>query len=359
MAQGQSTTVLPTAQAQKPRFTAEWRLRLTGEDESDLQSQSKMVNFAVDLKSEYRLSSSLLMDIQPSFRLQSGQTQSMDGADKAENKIILKQVAAHYTPFRFLRFSAGALSQQYTHTSLLIDDLAFPAARINTLLKGDQWGTQFVVETAIPTSTSMSTNTNQIEATPSINTAALKLNWMASRRLNWKNSVGYFAYANLPSAVAKDSLFLGNDVNQITSADYKFVYEFQGIEASSTFSFPVLTALDMYVGGEYLRNDKAPSDTNSASKYLVGGELTMNKDFALSLETSYFSVAPNAAVAYFNARGYETNRVGYAVESYLSFKQQGFRVGLKYTDADLMYVEKDQSRRKSLMIKLETFYASI
>ncbi|MNL83487.1 hypothetical protein D3C87_2111520 [compost metagenome] len=79
----------------------------------------------------------------------------------------------------------------------------------------------------------------------------------------------------------------------------------------------------------------------------------------MTVETSYFSVAPDAAVAYFNARGYETNRVGYAIESYLAFKQQGFKVGFKYSDADLMYVEKDQSRRKSLMIKLETFYASI
>nr|BFD67269.1 hypothetical protein HAGR004_22910 [Bdellovibrio sp. HAGR004] len=357
-AQGQISAVLPETKEQS-RFSAEWRLRLQGYDIHDDRSQAKLVDIRTDIKAKYLLHRSLQLDIQPSLRLQSGQTQSVDGADKAENKILLNQAAAHYLPFSFLRMSAGALNQRHMHTDILVDSIAFPAARLEGLMKLGNTKTTLGMETAIPTSTSLSTNTKDLEATPSLNTASVKFQWQAARNLYWKASAGYFIYNNLPSAVAQKSNLLGNEVEKISEAQYTFMYKYEGIEASAELEFPVFSLLDIKAGAEYLQNQKAPSDQNTATRYFLAGEIHFSKDMDLVVEGSYFSIAPEAAVAYFNASSFETNRVGYSAESYLAFKKEGFNVGVKYTDAEVMYQREPQSREKTLMIKLETSYANL
>lgn len=357
-AQGQISTALPEAKKES-KFSAEWRLRLSGSDMHDEQSQSKVVDIRAEIKAKYLLSSSLQLDIQPTLRLQSGQTQSVDGADKPENKITLNQAAAHYLPFQGFRLSAGALNQRHMHTQLLMDNLAFPAARMEGLLKYGNFKTSLAVESAIPTSTSLSTNTKELEPTPSLNSAALKLNWQASKNLYWKTTAGYFVFNNLPSAVAQQSRLLGNEVDKISDAQYVFMNKYEGIQASTEFEFPVLSALDINIGGEYLINQKATSDNNQAYRFFANSEIHLTKNMGLIIGGSYFSVAPEAAVAYFNATGFETNRVGYAAESALSFNKEGFLVGLKYVDAEVMFANTVQSREKTLFIKLETFYADL
>ncbi|AHZ84908.1 hypothetical protein [Bdellovibrio bacteriovorus] len=357
-AQSQISAAMPETK-ESSRFDAEWRLRLAGSDVHDERSQSKVVDIRTDIKAKYLLSRSLQLDIQPSLRLQSGQTQSVDGADRAENKIILNQAAAHYLPFSALRLSAGALNQRHMHTNLLVDGIAFPAARLEALMKAGLTKTSLSVESAIPTSTSLSTNTKELEKTPSLNTAALKFQMQAAQNLFWKSSVGYFMYNNLPSAVAQQSNLLGNEVEKLSEAQYAFMYKYEGIEAATEFEFPVFSLFDFRAGGEYLQNTKAPSDQNTATRYFAAGEFHFGKNTDLVIEGSYFSIAPEAAVAYFNAGGFETNRVGYSAESYLSFKKEGFNIGVKYTDSEVMFNRDPQSREKTLMIKLETFYANI
>lgn len=358
-AQGQNSLVLPTAPADN-KFSAEWRLRLAGGDQHDEQSQSKIVDMRADFKVKYTLlSNTLQLDVQPTLRLQTGQTQSVDGADKPENKIYLYQAAAHYLPFSNLRLSAGALNQNHMHTDLLVDDLAFPAARMEGLVKLGNTKTSLGVETAIPTSTSLSTNTKDLEPTPSLNTAAVKFSWQGSQNLYFKSSVGYFIYNNLPSAVAQKSQLLGNEVNKLSDAQYAFIYKYEGLEASAELKFPVFSALDLSLEGQYLVNQKAPSDSNTAYIYGGGGNIHFSKDIDLEIKGGYFSVAPEAAVSYFNANKFETNRVGYTAKTYLAFKKQNFKVGLEYRDSEVMFSNTVQSREKTILIKLETFYANI
>lgn len=357
-AQGQISTALSDSR-DNSRLNAEWRLRLGGTDSHDDRSQSKMVDIRTDFKFKYLLSSSLQLDIQPTLRLQSGQTQSVDGADKAENKIILNQAAAHYLPYQSLKLSAGALNQRHMHSTLLIDNLAFPAARIESLLKAGNTRTGIAIETAIPTSSSLSANTRELEPSPSLNTAAVKFQLQAARNLYLKVAAGYFMYNNLPSAVAQQAGLLGNEVNKISEAHYEFMNKFEGFEASAEFQTPVFSLLDFKAGAELLQNQKASSDRNKGVRYFANGEFHLSQNLDFTLEGSYFSIAPEAAVAYFNAGGYETNRVGYSAEGSFSFKKEKFSLGLKYTDSEVMFQHSSQSREKTLLLKLETFYANI
>ncbi|MGZ3786681.1 MAG: hypothetical protein ACXVCR_19580 [Bdellovibrio sp.] len=358
IAQGQDTLSYGGNKSEN-RLSSEWRFSLSGMDNSDQQSQSKTVSMRADFKTKYLLSESLNLDIQPSVRLQTGQIQSVTGDDTADNKILLNQAAVHFVPSKAFKFSAGALSQTYLHTGLLIDPIAFPAARAEGTLQTGYVQTSLVIETAIPTSTSLSTNTKQLEPTPSLNSTAAIVDWRYSKDFFWKTQLGYFIYGQLPSSVAQQSGLLGNDVSKISDANYNFVYEYEGIEAASEFKFPVLKPLDLLGGAQYVVNQKAPSDLNSAYLYFLGGEFHLTKSLDLTLRGSYFSIAPEAAVAYFNANGFQTNRVGYSLESSLSFKKRAFSVGLKYTDSEIMFSSTTQSHEKIFSIKLETFYASI
>lgn len=357
-AQGQNSIALPEANSTN-KFAAEWRLRFSGTDVHDEQSQSKLVDIRTDVKATYTLSNSLYLDFQPTLRLQSGQTQSMDGADKPENKITLNQAAANYQPFQPLKFSAGALNQRYLHTGLLMDSIAFPAARSELSLKAGNLSTGLALESAIPTSTSLSTNTRELEATPSLNTATFKINWKNTQNLSWKMSAGYFAFNNLPSAVAQSARLLGNEVNKLSDAQYSFMYRYEGIEASTQLTFPVLASLDLTLGAEFLENQKAPTDLNKASLLSAKGEVPLNRNMNLIVGGGYFSIAPEAAVSFFNAGTFETNRVGYFAESALSFKKERFSIGFKYSDAEVMFSSTLQSREKTMIIQLETFYANI
>lgn len=341
------------------KFDASWRLSLAGTDRHDERSQAKLVDFRTDIKARYLLSHQLLLDVQPSLRLQSGQTQSVDGADKAENKIQLYQAAAHYAPLNSLQISAGALNQETMHTRLLIDRIAFPAARLTGKMKVDGFASSLALETAIPTSSSLSANTKELEPTPSLNSAILKMQISASPRQYAKASAGYFIYGNLPSAVAQASNLLGNTVHELSSADHKFAYHYEGYEAAAEVKYPVFFAVDLFAGAEYIQNTKTLSEYSRGTNLYVGTELYLKKDMQFVVEGSYFSVAPDAAVAFFNAGGYETNRVGYAAETAFSFRKQGFKVGLKYIDSEVMFIDEAQTREKTLLIKLETFYAQI
>lgn len=357
-AQGQSTLSL-SQNTPTDKFSAEWRLRLAGTDIHDEQSQSKIIDIRTEIKAKYLLSSSLYLDIQPSLRLQSGQTQSVDGADKPENKIALNQAATHYTPLQSLKLSAGALNQRHMHTSLLMDSIAFPAARAEGSLKTGTFKSALAMESAIPTSTSLSTNTKELEPTPSLNSALLKLKWQPSGKMYFKTSAGYFAYNNLPSAVAQKSRLLGNEINKISEAQYNFLYRYEGLQGSAEVGVPVFESLDVTLGAEYLLNQKAPSDQGTASLVFGRGDIHLSKNTDLQISGSYFSIAPEAAVSYFNAGCFETNRVGYSAESTVAFKKEGFSIGVKYSDAEVMFSNTFQSREKTLLIKLETFYANI
>lgn len=355
--QGQNSLSLQKETARSP-FSGEWQVSISGANAQDDQSQSKKVDFRLGINAKYELTSYLLLDVQPVIRLQSGQTQSVDGADSAENKILLNQAAVdlHSDHFKLL---AGALYQQKLHSQLLVDRMAFPGARAQAMYNTSQFETGLAIETAIPTSTSLSANTSELEATPSLNTASVNFNWEGSKHAYWRTKAGYFAYSDLPSAVAQKSRLLGNEVEAMSEADYKMKYEHQGIEATTAVSYPIISRFKVVAGAEYLQNQKAPSDLNTATFYWGGGEVFFSRDFTWGLRGGQFSVAPESAVSYFNATGFETNRVGYMVESIFRFQRERFNLSIKYTDAELMYESEYQSREKTLSIKLETSYANI
>lgn len=354
----QAPAVNKNPRIKESRFSAEWKLRLGGNQFNDEQSQHKFVDLRFDLRSKYILAPTLTLDLQPSIRLVSGQSQSIDGADNMENKIILNQAALHWSLFNMSTLSAGALNQRYLHSSMLMDDMVFPAARASIEIKNGAFESKIGAETAIPTSSSLSTNTRELEPTPSLNTAFLSMKW-SQNNFFWKNNIGYYLFNNLPSSVAQQSMLLGNSVKSISDAQYSFNYQHQGIEAFTELQIPVFQSFDLLASADYLSNDKVNSQEGQATRYLGGGTVHFLGGIDWTLKGGVFSVAPEAAVAYFNSHSFETNRQGFTIESTLAFKPEAFKIGVQYSEAEVIFKNPIQTREKSVIIKLETFYANL
>lgn len=362
LAQAQESAVVTNATSTRSstnnRFTSEWRLSLAGRDLQDEQSQAKVVDMRAEFKAKYFLHNSLVLDLQPAVRLQTGQTQSIDGADRPENRLILNQAAAHFALLPQVKLSAGALNQRHAHTTLLMDSIAFPAARAEMFTRGGSFRASLLGEVAIPTTTSFSTNTKELEETPQLSSVTAKLQWQKNRDFYIKSHVGVFKFTHLPSAVAKESRLLGNEIEKISDAHYRFLYEYSGYQAGLEAKFK-MPWLKWTLGAEYVQNQEAPEAFAKAYRGYTNIELPLNKDKEILFGGSYFSVAPEAAVSYFNAGGFETNRNGYSAETALHFNKEGFNIGVRYTEAEVMFSNAIQSRERMWFLKLETAYAEI
>ncbi len=353
-----ATSVSKKTSPSSKKFLAEWRLALAGADRKDEDSQEKKIETRLELRSRYLLTTDLYLQLDPLLRMESGQTQSYNGADKPENKIVLREASLNYNPAPFVALSAGALQQQRLHTSLLVDRLAFPGARVALGPQRNDLHLFAFAESAIPTSTSLSTNTKELEATPSLDTAGV-LAQVRSATFDFKFGGNYFQFRNLPSAVAMDSRLLGNDVYQISDAAYTFKYDFAGWEGLTSFGFWVVPQVQLSFQIEYLLNTQAPADLNSGYSLATTVKFDPNSSTGYELTGSYYQVEPEAAVSYFNAGRYQTNRVGYQTEAFVNFKKHDFRLGLRYGESEVIYTNITQSREKMMALLLETFYADL
>lgn len=337
----------------------DWKTELAGQSTTGETQQSKLADFRLDFKVLYTLNSYLNLDFQPIVKFQSSNQQTLDAADAPDNKLLLYQAAVNFKPIYFFTLSAGALNQGPVHTSLLIDDIPFPGARADfAIYTSRDTSLDLFAETAIPATSSLSPNTNDIEPTPSLNSVSLKFRTQSAASYSWTTSAGYFAYSQLPSAVAAQSYLLGNTVQLNSPNEGVFKYQYQGYEAKTKFKLTVMRGMDLFVGGEYLQNSKAPSSLNTGSLFFAGTDIFLRKGLSVMVSGGYFRIEPDAAVAYFAPQGYfNTNRVGYMAETYLNFKRESFRLGLRYSEAEAMYISPVQNRERALLLRLETTYA--
>lgn len=344
----------------KSPLEASWRMALSGVDAQDSQSSSKYVGFGLEARSQYHLLPDLYFAFDPLLRFENGSYQSIDGKRENQSGIYIKEAAAHWNFFSGSDLSAGALNQTKTHSELLVGDQAFPAVRADVqLFKVGSFQTLVTAEQAIPTSSSLATNTTGVESTPRFLSASLALNYETAM-YHWKTRVGTFAYDNLPSTVATESGFRGNTVVSLTESESKFVYDYQGVEALTSFRLPVMRGWDFFTEASYLQNSKAKSDLSRAYAAAVGSEFFFIGRKSVDMKLTTFRIEPDAAVAFFNSiKFYNTNRVGYRFESFLNFNKYKFNIGARYTEAEVIFLSPTQSREKSLMLILETSYANI
>lgn len=361
----------------------DWKTSLTGLSHQSESSQSKLLDFRLELKLDYYITPYLRIDAIPVLKFQSGTQQTLTATDSADNKILLYNAAITVAPFAYFNLSLGALNQRYLHSNLLIDEIPFPAARLEWTLipennnnSENNWNKEskeskesdirtmgtgqlsLILETAVPTSSSLSTNTKEFETTPSLNSLALNFKLTPQVRQLFQVKLGYFSFSALPGSVAAKSYLLGNTVDKISDTEGEFEYGYQGYEGSLLGRTPMSNSVDIYAGAEYLKNALAPEGLNTAWLTFIGSEIYFGPLVSMDLRSSYFQIEPDATVSYFSSnKFFNTNRVGYSFESFLKFHKEGFRVGLRFTDSEIMYEHPIQTRESAIYLRLETLYA--
>lgn len=340
------------------KLSGQWKLSLLGLQTTNVSEQRKLISTNLDLKANARLMENLLVILEGSLRLQSGSVQALNASDDEKNPIKLKEAGLHYRPLPMLILSAGALDMSSTHSELSMDANAFPAIRASfqsgSLHNPDF---RFFIESAIPTNTSLATDTQDFEATPELQSAGFQYQAKWSEKSSLKLSLMGFRWGSLPGSVAAKSYVKGNSVNLFSETLGAFDYGFSGFEAEILTRNFISSTVSVEPSLRAMQNSEAPEGLGQAWQAGLGSTLhTDTTDYSLS--ASRFEIQPDATVAFYGPTLlFNTNRTGYTAKFEINFKKHDFKVSARYADAELLFDNPVQSRERSILVKLETTYA--
>lgn len=331
-----------------------WSLGLAVEQQRDSLSQQRTeTNLSARLKWDYTLNSFTFLKIYPRAYFQNGYVQSVSASKPKGSSFDLAEASLNLHDEDTLRFSLGALNQQRDNSGLLFADISFPAVQMRTQFgEAEESFIAFFAQGAIPSSSSVSSNSRDYEKTPSLITAGLSTQWKSSIAVTRMRG-SYFKFSDLPSNVAKDSGLLGNTtIGDVANPSSQFKYQYQGYEAGLGFNFNLTSATDVQLEGNFIQNQSAPSSLNQG--YTAGTQLNVQSGVhRWSPIFEYFRIEPDAAVAYFNSSDYQTNRIGYGTGLKYRYKKN-LAVKVTTGERSVIYESASQYRERFYSLSLET-----
>lgn len=164
----------------------------------------------------------------------------------------------------------------------------------------------------MPTASSMSNNSNDLNQTPSLSMGGIGVDLGSEKEVfNLRAQLNAFQYDGLPTSLATASVLQGNSGTNTTGSDYKFKYQFQGIEALSLAKLTATRNIQVILSAAYLANTQAPVEKNSAwaARSAIQLQATNKIQFIPCFE--YYRVESDATIAAYNDVKYQTNRIGY------------------------------------------------
>lgn len=342
---------------QKSRFQAEWKISLAGERQQDaLANQRLQTGLTGVVKSEYALTDFLNLKIQPRAYFKNGNIQTNSASEGKSSSLEMGEASANLHYQESAELSLGALNQQSTSSPILAEDLAFPSIRAK-LQYGEtkKNSAALFAQYAVPTSATLTTNSQDFEKTPSFAAFGF-LGGGRAGPLSLQSSLQYFEYKDLPSAVATASGVLGNTTtSQSTSSLSNFLYSYRGYDGTLLTKVALTRKMSLGLQGFYTQNIAAPQLSSQGSSFKGFADLWLGPTM-ISPYYEYFRIAPDAAVAFYNSSLYETNRVGYSAGLSLRYKKI-FSVTAGGGVRDAMFESATQPRENFYTLKLETLYA--
>lgn len=335
------------------RLSGEFFIFTSLEDTRDEVSKSTLINVNAWVDLTYRMHRTLSFNLVPRFDVDNGYKNMPETSEVNKTNVNFRHLSADFKPVDFFDISVGALNQRKMHSSGFINNTAFPGIRAT--LKGTDSSNQpgIKAQTAIPTTTTLSTNTEDSEAMPTFNSVGLFYN--LGTKYVWKSFANFYQFENLPSTVAKSSSGLGNTTE--TAGDLqKFKYKYAGVETGTSLVLPLTNSFGITPAGYWMQNSSAPAELNQGYRGALKSEYKIDDEMSVDATYEYFKIEPDAMVAFFGNRRYQTNRVGYLVELGVSFKD-AFRFTVFGIERDSVYEIQTQTREQNIGITLETLGA--
>jgi hypothetical protein len=320
--------------------------------------QAQTAGFGVTGQFEHQLVDDLKIRVRAEGKFESGHAQSRFGDNTPQTGIFLQEAVLAYKPFSFLALDGGAIDQSYLKSALLIDKHTFPGAMEKVLIGDRKLGAEFQFEQAIPTSTTLTTETEGQEETPTFMAQTLTLQAEPTRSWFMQVYGTHYQFNNLPSKVANDSELYGNtmgvDVGLNASS---FLFQFDGWLAGAETSVRILPSWKIGMGAQYLQNMKAPTGFNAGSMAFLDSTVSITPFVDIVPRGEIFFLESDVVPGAYNSSDFgHNNRDGYAADLDFVFKKSKFKIGARYVNANLINPNDSQSAQQTILLKLETLY---
>jgi|GEM_PF-4354537 len=323
--------------------------------ENTLADRKTQASFQGNILFNYSLNDSLKIKIQPKLNFKNGYVQNYSASAADSTSITFSEASTTFHSSNQIFLTLGAVNQQDQLSSFMMDELAFPAAVFKARSKPIGRALAITGMAAIPTSSTLSTQSKDSEKTPSL--FAGGLSWEASdSELPAKAQAMYFKFSELPARVANDSSLIGNTISNTSGGDNsRFLYGYEGIDLSLQVELPFSKQFSGKLVAAGIENHQAPKGLNRA--WTIKGQFNIYQHEDLwSPYLEFFRAEADATVAHYMDPAYQTNRIGYrgGLEySYKSTFKLKFSGGLR----EVLLESASQSRDQFASIGLETPYA--
>ena len=319
--------------------------------------------FSVNLRMDYRLAKWIKLRFEPRAEFHSSRVQEVLESDEYQTRLRLDNAYVSIKPIQHIELQAGALRQAVLDTPLVVSRRrTFPGLR-ELVSSEDQWPVrvELMAQQLVPTSQSLNDERDALEKLPQFRTEQLKVS-AKHKLIEWEAFGGHYAWTDIPSVVAIDSIKQGNSPLGApggavagTRLRYGFDGLFWGASACACGEGPV------HLGVEYwgMHNNQAPDRSGDAQMWAIAPRLILgSREFELKYY-NYF-IEPDSTVAKYARRttGF-TNRLGDVVEASVNFKDQGFKVVGQFVGAaPVQDMGNSQRDLTQYSIWVETDYAS-
>lgn len=333
--------------ASKKKWSGTYTLEMGGVSFQEGRDEGAAAYVWFSTKFKYNFYRWLKGEVSPNLNLYSSRVQERYDDDTFQSRLWMMDAHLSVEPVEFFELRAGALSQGFLGTSMLVSSYrSFPGVQEILKIKGDEVEARIIVQQAVPTSHSLNTDREKQEKLPSFNTQTFSAKGKHFGFVEWKSTGGFFQWSNLPSKVANESRLLGSMGTGIDVADSKFTYEHRGWFGTAEVCLCTDSRVDWI--GEYVRIRNTSADNFAADAQSVGFGTTIHLgDRKLDLRYRKFFIESDATVASYNKGKYgHTNRDGDSLEASLGFKKDKFRIyaqGFRATPINHSEAQRDLS----------------
>lgn len=343
------------------RFFGDWTASLVGQNGQDEFNQRNLLEMVLRMRLNYRLLETLHLNLTPSFTYLTGYSQTELGERADTTEWSVKNADVTVFPNGIVELKAGALNQTPFHSHLLLGDRAFPSLAL-TLQTSSIEGYRFGVrgQSAIATSSSLSTETEDLEPTPTFSSAGIFAE-VNNTTLKSRLRINAFQFRNLPRSMATLSVLRGNtaiDESEENLTESEFKYQFQGFEASWDLSFNLTRSIRPQVQVAGVQNQKAPKGQNTGTSIRSGVEIFPSESFSFTPFYQFSRIESDAAVSGYASTLFETNRIGYSAGCEIQI-QKTLNLTLAGGERDVLIESPSQFRERFWKIGLETFNVAL
>lgn len=337
-------------------------LSVFGQGISDRLEQTRSAGVGGVASITYEPQTWLTADLRLLALAQSGSAHGLTNPSVPRNFFYPLNATMELKPNKYVAVEGGAMGQTQFNNPLLMDVYSFPGVAQKLYAFNDrEFKLYFQANQSVPVSTSMTNTSSQNEALPTMFSNTLQVRYTPDKLTNVRFSGGHWAFNDLPSQTAMESMRSGNTVFGTQMPNFRYAYGFQGITASASAEAPLTPRIIPKIGGTYLRNVEAPDGRNQAYSTLGFLKVRATREVSLTGGGEWFISESDASPAVYNLAAFDfnstgfghSNRQGYAAEFRVTYEPNNFTVKARYTDARLLEKNAQQADTQIFFVGLE------